>query len=183
MLIYIKSDIARYKKYVNKSSLLLVLTQQGLWALIIYRVNSAIFQSKAPNYLKKLLLVFAVISQKFVEVISGISIPYAARIGYGCYIGHFGSIIINANAVIGNNCNISQGVTIGVSGRGDERGVPIIGNNVYLGANAVVAGKISVGDGAVIGANSFVNKNVEANTTVLGVPAKKISDNNSEAYL
>ena len=183
MLKYIKSDIARYKKYANKSALVLMLTQQGLWALIIYRINSAIFQSKIPNFLKKILLVFAVISQKFVEVISGISIPYAARIGYGCYIGHFGSVIINANVSIGKNCNISQGVTIGVSGRGEERGVPTIGNNVYLGAHAVVAGKIFVGDGAVVGANSFVNKNVEANTTVLGVPAKKINDNNSEAYL
>ncbi|WP_245935418.1 serine O-acetyltransferase [Winogradskyella arenosi] len=109
--------------------------------------------------------------------------PYSAAIGERFYIGHFGGIIINANAVIGNNCNISQGVTIGVSGIKEKRGVPSIGNNVYIGANAVVVGKINIGDGAVIGANSLVTKDVVSNTTVLGVPAIKINDHNSSEYI
>tara|TARA_R100001369_G_C3316683_1_gene168209 strand:+ start:1003 stop:1554 length:552 start_codon:yes stop_codon:yes gene_type:complete len=179
-----KTDIEKYKRYSrNKSTIILLLTTQGLWALFVYRVSNCIYRSKLPKFIKKTLLVFAIIWQKWIEIITGISLPYAASIGSGFYIGHFGNIIINVSAVIGNNCNISQGVTIGVSGKSANRGVPIIGNNVYIGANSVVAGKIMVGDNVVIGANTFVNKDVESNVTVLGVPAKKISDNTSVDYI
>ena len=126
---------------------------------------------------------FAVVWQKWIEIVTGISLPYTAKIGSEFYIGHFGNIIINAAAEIGDNCNVSQGVTIGVSGRGDQRGIPIIGNNVYIGANSVVAGKITIGNNVVIGANSFVNRNIDSNSTVLGVPAKKVSDNSSVDYI
>jgi len=178
-----KKDIAKYKDYSNTNSLVLLLTQQGLWALFVYRISNSIYVSKMPTVFRRLLLIPCLISQKSIEILTGISLPYASSIGERFYIGHFGGIIINANAVIGNNCNISQGVTIGISGIEDKRGVPIIGNNVYIGANAVVAGKISVGDGAVIGANSLVTKDVLSNTTVLGVPAIKINEHNSNGYI
>jgi serine O-acetyltransferase len=179
-----KTDIKKYKRYRgNKSAIILLLTTQGLWALFVYRISNAIYRSKLPKVVKKILLVFAIIWQKWIEIISGISLPYSATIGSGFYIGHFGNIIINASAVIGNNCNISQGVTIGVSGKSENRGVPVIGNNVYIGANSVIAGKITVGDDVVIGANTFVNRDIEPNVTVLGVPAKKISDNTSVDYI
>jgi serine O-acetyltransferase len=179
-----KTDIKKYKRYSgNKSTLILLFTTQGLWALCVYRIANSIYRSKMPKVIKKILLVFAIMWQKWIEVISGISLPYSASIGSEFYIGHFGNIIINASAVIGTNCNISQGVTIGVSGKSANRGVPVIGNNVYIGANSVIAGKISVGDNVVIGANTFVNKDVESNVTVLGVPAKKISDNTSVDYI
>lgn len=176
-------DIKKYKRYSNKSGFVLVLTQQGLWALWVYRINNAIFRSKLPGILKRLLLLKGLFWQKYIEVVAGISLPYSAQIGPGCYIGHFGGIIINANAIIGSDCNISQGVTVGVSGRGDQRGVPVIGDQVYLGANSVVAGKINIGDRAVIGACSLVTQDVAAGTTVVGVPAKKISDNDSSSYI
>ncbi|MBU2952136.1 serine acetyltransferase [Tamlana agarivorans] len=178
------SDLKKYKKYSkNKSLLVLILTNQGLWALFVYRISNAVYHCKLPKIIIKVLLVFAVISQKWIEIITGISLPYTAQIGAGFYIGHFGGVIINPSAKIGTNCNISQGVTIGVSGRDGKRGVPIIGNNVYIGANAVIAGKIVVGDNCVIGANSLVNVSVEENKTVLGVPAKVISDNTSKNYI
>ena len=59
---------------------------------------------------------------------------------------------------------MSQGVTIGVSGREASRGVPVIGDNVYIGANAVVAGKITIGNNCVIGANIFLRQNITSNT-------------------
>lgn len=178
-----KSDLRKYKRYSKKSTIVLLMTQQGLWALFVYRFSNSIYKSRMPLIFKKTVLLFCVIAQKWVEVVTGISIPYSASIGDSLYIGHFGGIIINAKAIIGNNCNISQGVTIGVSGVKEKRGVPILGNNIYIGANAVIAGAISVGDNVVIGANSFVNRDVVANTTVLGVPAVKINDNNSEHYI
>jgi len=121
--------------------------------------------------------------QKMIEMITGISIPASASIGHSFYVGHFGGIILNANTIIGNNCNISQGVTIGVSGKGDNRGVPIIGNDVYIGANVVLVGKIMIDNNVLIGACSLVNTNVEENAVMLGVPAIKISDKSSNGYL
>ena len=149
----------------------------------MYRFSNKIYKSKLPTLLKKPLLVLALMWQKWIEITTGISIPYSVNIGESFYIGHFGNIIINSNAIIGDNCNISQGVTIGINGKGDNRGVPIIGDNVYIGANAVLAGKIKVGDNVVVGANSFLIHNVEDNTTVLGVPAKKVSDSSSSGYI
>ncbi len=180
---HFKADIKKYKRYSKKSSLILLFTQQGLWALSVYRTNNAIYNAKIPRIFKRILLFFGLFGQKWIEVFTGISLPYAAQIGPGFYIGHFGGIIVNANAVIGSDCNISQGVTIGVSGRGDSRGVPVIGDRVYLGANAVVAGKITIGDNAVIGACSLVTNNVAPGTTVVGVPAQKVSDNDSSDYI
>lgn len=183
MLNAFKADLIKYKRYSSKSAMVLVLTQQGLWAIFTYRINNSIYTSKLPKLLKSILLSLGLIFQKWIEIVTGISLPYSAKIGEQFYIGHFGGIIINSKAVIGNNCNISQGVTIGVNGKGVNRGVPIIGDNVYIGANAVIAGNLKIGDNAVIGANSLVTSSVDSNSTVLGVPAIKVSDNNSEHYI
>jgi len=176
-------DLNKYQRYSGKSALYLILTQQGLWALIVYRINNKIYNSKLPKLIKRTLLVLGLLFQKFIEVVAGISIPYSAQIGKEFYIGHFGGIIINSKAIIGNNCNISQGVTIGISGKGENRGVPTIGDNVYIGVNSVVAGPIHIGDNSVIAANSLVTKDVLPNTTVMGVPAIKVSDKNSANYI
>jgi len=177
-------DIDKYKQYSKgKSAIILFLTTQGLWALFVYRIANAIYLSSIPSILKKILLLGAVIHQKIIEITTGISLPYAATIGERFYIAHHGHIIIHPNVNIGDNCNIAQGVTIGVSGRGENRGVPVIGNNVFIAANAVIAGKITIGDNSVIGANSLVVSNVDRGVTVVGVPAIKVNDNNSEAYI
>lgn len=183
MLKKFKSDLKKYKRYSGNSAFVLILTQQGLWAILVYRINNSIYNSNIFNPIKSVLLLIGLLFQKLMEILTGISLPYKATIGDNFYIGHFGGIIINSQSVIGNNCNISQGVTIGVSGVGVYRGVPIIGNNVYIGVNAVVAGNLKIGDNAVIGANSLVTSSVETNTTVLGVPAIKVSNNNSQQYI
>ena len=105
----------------------------------------------------------------------GIELPRGTKVGEGLYIGHFGGIIISGGAVIGRNCNISQGVTIGVAGRGEKRGIPIIGDGIYIGAGAKVIGKIRVGNNVAIGANAVVTKDVPDNAVVVGIPAKIIS--------
>jgi serine O-acetyltransferase len=179
-----KQDIARYKQHGrNASPVALLLTEQGLWALLQYRLASALYRSHLSFVGKVPLLTLAAITQKIIEIVVGITLPYQASIGPGLYIGHFGNIVLSPDAVIGHTCNLSQGVTIGVSGRGARRGVPKIGNRVYIAANAVVVGRISIGDDVVIAANSLVIADVPAHTTVMGVPAQAINAHGSKDYL
>ncbi len=96
----------------------------------------------------------------------GIDISYRTQIGKGFYIGHFGNITIHGDAIIGENCNISQGITIGVSNHGENKGVPTIGNRVFIGPNAVIVGKITIGNNVTIGANTVVTENIAEGKTV-----------------
>ena len=117
------------------------------------------------------------------EIKYGISISYRTQIGSGLYIGHFGGIVVNPNLVIGRNCNISHQVTLGVANRGERKGCPVIGDNVYIGPGAKVIGRVSVGNNAAIGANCVVTKDVPENGVVVGVPGKVISMDGSTGYI
>jgi serine O-acetyltransferase len=176
------SDYKKYKSYGGNFITIIFFTQ-GFWAIMQYRVAHFCYQKIRIPIIRQLFLFLCLLWRKVIEISTGISIPASAKIGHSFYIGHFGGIILNSNASLGNNCNIGQGVTIGVSGIGDRRGVPIIGNNVYIGVNSVVAGKITVGDNVLIGACSLVNTDVENDAVVLGVPAKIVSKNSSNGYL
>lgn len=94
-----------------------------------------------------------------------------SNIGMSLRLPHATGIVIGDNVKIGNNCIIYQNVTIGKSKSDDY---PVIGNNVTIYAGSVLIGKIKIGDNVIIGANSVVNKNVQENTIVAGVPAKVI---------
>lgn len=94
-----------------------------------------------------------------------------ATIGGGLYIGHIGGVHINPGAVLGRRCDLAHRVTIGASGMGRE-GSPVVGDDVYVGTGATLAGKIKVGDGAKIAANTLVIGNVPAGATVMGVPGR-----------
>ena len=102
---------------------------------------------------------------------TGIQIPTKAKIGAGFYIGHFGTIIINPDVKIGENVNIASGVTIGKTNRGEKKGVPTIGNQVWIGTNAVVVGNIMIGDDVLIAPNSYVNIDIPSHSVVIGNPA------------
>ena len=113
----------------------------------------------------------------------GIEIYPETEIGEGLYIGHWGGIVVNPLVKIGKNCNLSQGVTIGQLNRGIKKGVPVIGNNVYIGPGAKVIGNIKIGDNVAIGANSVVVDDVPNNSVVIGVPAKIVSQKGSTGYI
>ncbi|MGG0413123.1 serine O-acetyltransferase [Peribacillus simplex] len=98
----------------------------------------------------------------------GIDLPPEASIGKGFYIGHFGGIFINGNAVLGDGCNISQDVTIGYHNGGS----PKIGSGVYFAPGSKVFGPITIGNNVAIGANSVVNKTVPDNAIVVGIPGE-----------
>ena len=113
----------------------------------------------------------------------GISIPYNTEIGPGFYIGHCGGIVVNEAARIGRNCNISHGVTIGQSNRGERKGVPHIGAGVYIGPGAVIVGAVRVGNGCAIGANSVVTRDLCDKAVAIGIPARVISTAGSAGYV
>lgn len=178
----IHSDYKKYKKYGANFFVILFLTQ-GFWALFQYRVAHFFFRTIKLQPFRVIIMFVMLIWQKVIEVLTGISIPASVKIGHSFYVGHFGGIIFNLNSVIGDNCNISQGVTIGVSGLNEKRGVPEIGNNVYISANSVIAGKIKIEDNVLIGACSLVISDVKENSVVLGVPAIIISNKSSKGYV
>ena len=114
----------------------------------------------------------------------GIEISSRCKIGKGLYVGHFYNVTINSEAVIGENCNIHKGVTIGVECRGRRMGVPTIGNRVSICVNATIVGKIIIGDDVIIGPNAFVNCDIPSHSVVFGNPCIiKHRDNATEGYI
>ncbi len=104
--------------------------------------------------------------------------------GGGLYIGHAYNITINSRARIGRNCNIHKGIVIGQANRGAKRGTPIIGNRVWIGINAAIVGKVTIGDDVLIAPNSFVNVDVPSHSVVFGNPCViKHRDHATEGYV
>jgi serine O-acetyltransferase len=112
---------------------------------------------------------------RLVETLTGISLPPEAHIGPGLRIYHFGNIFVHHRAVIGRNCTLRQGVTIG--NLGEEGPVPKIADNVEFGAYAQVFGGVHIGHGARIGALTVVLSDVPAGATVFGNPARILHRN------
>jgi serine O-acetyltransferase len=104
----------------------------------------------------------------------GIEIDRSAVIGPGCYIGHYGGITISGLATIGRHFNISQQVTLGLSGKGTKEGAPTIGNDVYIGPGAKLYGKIRVGNNVKIGPNAVVYRDIPDDAVVALEPGYKI---------
>lgn len=101
---------------------------------------------------------------------TGIRIPLSVRVGPGLNIGHWGSIWINPACSIGANCTIGTDISVGSAGGAGEKGVPQIGNNVFIGPGSRLAGPISIGNNVAIMPNSLVTADVPEGGVVLGVP-------------
>ncbi|HWH12932.1 MAG TPA: serine acetyltransferase [Solirubrobacteraceae bacterium] len=137
-----------------------LICELGTWAVVEYRLRCAIRTAPAP--FDKPAMVVAGVSRKVIEVVTGISISSGAVIGPGLYIGHFSGIVVGRGVRIGENCNLSHGVTVG-----GHHGCPVIGDAVYLAAGAKVFGPISIGDHVAIGANVVVRQSVPSFSTVV----------------
>jgi serine O-acetyltransferase len=148
------------------SRLEVVLTYAGFHALLAYRIAHWL-QAHGVPFLPRFI-------SQVARWLTGIEIHPSAKIGTGFFIDHGMGVVIGETAEIGDYVTLFQGVTLG--GTGKERGKrhPTIGNHVVIGAGAKILGAIKVGDNVKIGANSVVLKNVPANSTVIGVPARII---------
>ena len=118
------------------------------------------------------------------RIVTHIQIPVGTNIGKGFRISHFGNIVINPNARIGNNFNISVGCLIGCS-EGKQKGVPIIGNKVCMNANSIIVGGCVIGDNVLIAPGAFVNFDVPPNSIVIGNPGRIIrrQDSPTDKYI
>ncbi len=172
---FLREDINRLFPKNTKASikmLLRVLSEQRFYALVIYRFGRWLyFEAKGGMLLYPLKFLYLLSNKLVVEILFGMYIPSDCDIGPGLYINNFQGLVINPNAVIGRNCSIGHGVIIGTAADGTAR-APRIGNDVFIGSRAVVIGPITIGDNVRIGANAVVLKDVPSNVTVAGVPAK-----------
>jgi len=111
-------------------------------------------------------------------------IEFSTSIGAGLYLGHLCFIVTNTRCVIGENCTLSHGVTIGQTNqRSKNPGVPTIGDRVYLGCGAKILGGIKIGNDAVVAPNAVVVTDVPAGAVVGGIPARVLSMEGSEGYV
>jgi serine O-acetyltransferase len=104
----------------------------------------------------------------------GIELPYSVQLGRRVVIEHQGAIVIHGNCVIGDDCVLRQGVTLGNRYLDRPTEAPVLGQRVNVGAGAKVLGPVRIGDDAVIGANAVVLSDVPAGATVIGIPARPI---------
>lgn len=113
----------------------------------------------------------------------GYELPLRTDIGAGLLLRHVGPVIVNHGATLGRNVNLNNGVVIGQGFRGPKEGCPTIGDNVYIGPGAKVIGAITIGNDVVIGANAVVTRDVADHEVVAGVPAKVVSTAGAEGYV
>lgn len=138
---------------------------------------------KCEQWREKNVLVFAfyrAIYEKY-KIKYMMDIPAKVKIGKGLRIEHIGGIVINPNATLGENITLLNGVLIGAQNRGEKEGYPVIGDNVWIGTNAVIVGKIDIGNDVLIAPGAYVNFDVPSHSIVIGNPGKIIQRENATA--
>ena len=168
----IKQEIntIKAKDPAAKSTLEIVLLYQGFHALILHRFAHKLYKLKIP-FLPRFI-------SQFSRFFTGIEIHPGATIGKNFFIDHGMGVVIGETAIIGDNCLVYQGVTLGGTGKETGKRHPTIGNNVTLGAGAILLGNISIGDNSNVGAGSVVIKSAKENSTLVGVPARVVKEKN-----
>ena len=182
-----RDDIGRYLVLMPNRTvackLRLIVYTPALWIIFFYRIGHKLVRLAASRRLFKLISIPYGFFYFVLKLLVGIDIPLEVKIGPGLYIGHTGGIFLHPDAIIGANCNLSQGVTIGEGGRAGARGVPHIGDRVYIAPGAKVFGNITVGNDVAVGANAVVTKDVADSAVVGGVPAKVLSMKGSADFV
>lgn len=173
----LKVDFDRYYEYMPScrgswNRALFFLSCQGLWAIVDYRWRRWLLAQ--PKITRLTLWIPTFFAHIFTQTLTGISLPTGCQIGKGLYIGHFCGIFVHDTVVIGENCNLSQGVSIGLGGGAHSVAAPRLGNHVYVGAGAKVFGDITLGNRVRVGANAVVLISVPDGATAVGIPARVI---------
>lgn len=169
-----KSDCYRYKG--EKSA------DVSIWKVLIYAYKDHCLGFLLSHRMSQVCGAFRLFACRMLKYYSkqyGLQIPKETKIGWGLYLAHGINIVINETAIIGNNCNIGQGLTIGAN----EGMAATIGDCVYIGPSVCVVEDVKIGNNSTIGAGAVVVKDVQENVTVAGVPAKVISPRGKKHYI
>lgn len=170
-----KYDIYRYRGRYQETLKERILRPNELKYIIVYRKYHSSNRLVKPYYFLKM---------RRLKKKTFIQIPPKTKIGKGFYIGHCGRIIINQATIIGKNCNIATGVTIGQENRGRRKGCPVIGDSVWIGTNSAIVGNIKIGNDVLIAPLAYVNFDVPDHSIVIGNPGKIIPRKNAtEKYI
>lgn len=185
-LTVLRADIQRYlgnEEYTPWKLLKSLYLSECLLFVVMFRICQRIIKIE-NKYLRSLLkIAFMYTIFRFYSIFVGIEIHATADIGKGMYIGHFGDIHIGP-VKMGEFCNISQGVTIGMGRMETDRfGIPTLGDNVYIGPGAKIFGNIVIGSNVSIGANAVVSKDIPDNAIVVGNPGRIIGYQNKNIMI
>ena len=165
---FIKSDLSIIKERdpAARGILEILICYLGFQALVMHRISHALWKYKIP--------LFPRVLSQFTRFFTGIEIHPGAQIGRGVFIDHGMGVVIGETSQIGNRCLLYQGVTLGGTGKDHGKRHPTLEENVVVGAGAKVLGAITVGTNTRIGAGSVVVRNVEADSTVVGIPGRVV---------
>tara|TARA_A100001037_G_C15143527_1_gene635054 strand:+ start:1870 stop:2610 length:741 start_codon:yes stop_codon:yes gene_type:complete len=164
----IKTDLAIIKERdpAAKGLLEILLCYPGFQAITLHRISHSLWKYRLP-------LVPRLLSQ-LTRTLTGIEIHPGAKIGKGVFIDHGMGVVIGETTEIGNRCLLYQGVTLGGTGKESGKRHPTLAENVVIGAGAKVLGAIQIGANTRIGAGSVVVRDVEENSTVVGIPGRVV---------
>ncbi|MGL5414699.1 MAG: serine O-acetyltransferase EpsC [Clostridium sp.] len=164
----LKYDLERILKEdpAARSKLEVFILYPSIHVTILHRLSNKLY--------KKNRFFLARIISQMGRFLTGIEIHPGATIGKGLFIDHGMGVVIGETAEVGENVTIYHGVTLGGTGKDTGKRHPTIGDNVIIGSGSKVLGPINIGDNVKIGANSVVLKDIEANSTAVGIPAKVI---------
>lgn len=171
MFANIKRDIKLIKERdpAARNTLEILLTYPSLTAIRCYRISHWLYE-------RKLYTAARIISQ-WARSRTGIEIHPGAQIGSGLFIDHGMGVVIGETTIIGDNCLLYQGVTLGGTGKDKGKRHPTLGNNVLVGSGAKVLGPFKVGNNVKIAANAVVLNAIPDNCTAVGVPARVVRMN------
>ena len=164
----LKSDFAIIKERDPAARGLweIIFCYPGFQALVMHRISHKLWTYNLP--------LFPRLISHLTRFLTGVEIHPGARIGRGVFIDHGMGVVIGETSEIGDRCLLYQGVTLGGTGKESGKRHPTLETNVVVGAGAKVLGGIRVGTNTRIGAGSVVVKNVEANSTVVGIPGRVV---------
>jgi len=158
---------ARLRDPAATSNLEVILTYPGFHARELHRLSHSLYRFG--------LRLPARLVSHFSRAVTGIEIHPGARIGEGLFIDHGMGVVIGETTIIGDNCHLFQGVTLGGTSTRRAKRHPTLSDNVVVGAGAKVIGDITIGESAKIGAGSVVVTNVPPRATVVGVPGHVVA--------
>ena len=154
-------------------------TKPGFRAVAVHRFG-VWRMGVRPKLLRAPLSLFYRAMYRRVRNVYGIELPYTVKLGRRVVFEHQGGVVIHGYSEIGDDCILRQGVTLGNRHLSKPYEAPCLGKSVNVGAGAALMGKVTLGDGAAVGANAVVLQDVAAGVTVVGIPAKPLKSDHSK---